>query len=204
MLPVLGDTLVARVVRRAQLTGYEVIVATSTNQEDDILEAETKRLQVGCYRGSELDVLNRAVEAAEAFGFDAFARLCGDRPLFSVDEMRFALQEWETRAPDLITNNYLTKAIRGLTTEVIRTESLKELLKNEPTAAQREHITSGLLEHPEKYEILNLKKRYHIWNNHPGFAVDTSDDYKSIVNFIQQFPALDYELDQESHPGFTL
>lgn len=198
LMKIQGEALVLRVIKRAQLTGYPVVLATSDMQEDDALESEMAKANIPCFRGSEDNVLERAVLAAEQFGFSAFARLCGDRPLFSVDEMKLALLEWEkadgNNKPDLITNNYPNKCVRGLTTEVVHTQALRKQLDNQPDAEEKEHLTLGFYRNPVKYHILSLPQRYQHWQNHSGFAVDTEEDYQLIKKFIAQNSALDYEL----------
>lgn len=193
--------LVERVLRRAQLAGHQVVLATSDKSEDDILEATAKNAGIHCFRGSEDHVLERAVLASEKFGFRAFARLCGDRPLFSIVEMKFAIAAWmndeSAEKPDLITNHHPEKCVRGLTTEVINTQTLRDQLENNPDAEQQEHLTAGFYRNPEKYNIKSLKKRYTIWSEHSGFAVDTKEDYRVISQFILKHPDLDYELEAD-------
>jgi spore coat polysaccharide biosynthesis protein SpsF len=193
--------LVERVLHRAQLTGHQVVLATSDKSDDNILEITAINAGMHCFRGSEDHVLERAVLASEKFGFKAFARLCGDRPLFSIKEMKFAIAAWvnaeSAEKPDLITNHYPEKCVRGLTTEVINTKTLRLQLENNPDAEQQEHLTAGFYRHPELYHIKSLKPRYAKWSKHPGFAVDTEEDFKVISQFIHKHPDLDYELEAE-------
>lgn len=86
-----GIPLLERVVRRAQLLPWPVILATTAKASDDSLVELAADLRIPSFRGSEDNVLERAVLAAEEFGLDAFARLCGDRPLFPLDDMRAAM-----------------------------------------------------------------------------------------------------------------
>lgn len=194
-----GYPLIERVIRRAKISGYNVMLATSKDTKDDVLGAVAQKIDIPCFRGSEENVLQRAVLAAEKAGFQAFARLCGDRPLFSVEEMKFALAEWqkadENKKPDLITNNYPTKCVRGLTTEVVNTQTLRKQLDNQPDAELQEHLTTGFYRHPDNYRIISLTPRYQKWRNHSGFAVDTIEDYHIINEYINQHPDLNHELD---------
>jgi spore coat polysaccharide biosynthesis protein SpsF len=193
-----GFPLVERVLRRAQLTGYQVILATSDKSEDDILETTALNAGFQCFRGSEDNVLERAVLTSEKFGFKAFARLCGDRPLFSIKEMKFAIAAWinaeSSQKPDLITNNYPLKCVRGLTTEIISMQALRIQLDNYPDAEQQEHLTAGFYRNPKNYYINSIKLRYGEWTEHAGFAIDTMEDFEIIEQFIQKHPNLAYEL----------
>ena len=63
-----------------KVVGAKVIVATSVNENNDQLE--TFLLEKGelVYRGSENDVLDRFIKAAEANGVDGIVRICSDNP----------------------------------------------------------------------------------------------------------------------------
>ena len=111
-----GVPLVERVIRRAQLTGFKLVLATSNTKADNALEDLADSLNVNCYRGSEENVLERAYKAAIKNDLKVFARLCGDRPLFSLRELKFALEAWldfpDNKKPDLITNQIPEKPFR--------------------------------------------------------------------------------------------
>ena len=63
-----------------KVAGAKVIVATSVNEYNDQLE--TFLLEKGelVYRGSENDVLDRFIKAAEANEVDGIVRICSDNP----------------------------------------------------------------------------------------------------------------------------
>ena len=180
MLKLGETTLIERVIRRAQLTGYTVILATTVNKEDDVLEETAKKCNINCFRGSESNVLERAVLAAEKNGLEAFARLCGDRPLFSIEEMKEAINQWKLAKPDLVTNNYTYKCLKGTTTEIIKTSSLRAQLNDEPNTSQQEHVTFDFYKQPEQYNILSIKPQFKFDNNDSGLAIDTIKDYEKI------------------------
>jgi len=50
----------------------EIIVATSTREEDDIIADYVKNLGVICFRGSLKDVLDRYYQCAKEFSIKAF------------------------------------------------------------------------------------------------------------------------------------
>lgn len=87
-----GMPLLERVIRRAQLNPWPVFLATTERVSDVRLAGLAAQLGVPSFRGSAERVLERAVLAAEVFGLDAFVRLCGDRPLFPLDDLRQAVQ----------------------------------------------------------------------------------------------------------------
>jgi len=58
-----------------------IIVATTTDPSDDVLEHFCQKLAVPCHRGSLPDVLDRCYQAAEKFRADVIVRLTADCPL---------------------------------------------------------------------------------------------------------------------------
>ena len=53
-----------------QIANTKIIIATSLNAENNIIEQFCKEHSVICFRGEENDVLKRFVDAANAYGID--------------------------------------------------------------------------------------------------------------------------------------
>lgn len=193
--PLGGMPLLERVIRRADLTQrLPVFVATTDRPSDDALVDLAADLDVETFRGSSERVLERAVLAAEAFGLDAFVRLCGDRPLFPVDDMRQAsavmrdAADWHV--PDLVTTYLEGVTTRGLVTEVVWTPTLRRMLDQGPTADEQEHVTPYFYAHPDEFRIVQpcpIPTGYAC----PGFAVDTDADLANLDRIFTSSGALD-------------
>lgn len=187
-----GVPLLERVIRRAQLLPWPVYLATTRKDSDDPLVDLARGLGVPSFRGSEDDVLERAVLAGEEFGLHYFARLCGDRPLFPLDDMRDAVAAMHADAElDLVTTYAAGRSVTGLTTEVVRTRTLRRVLNRRPSAEQREHVTSYLYDNPAEFRVLRLS------HHHPGqyrcqsFAVDTESDLTTLDRMLRPCTDLD-------------
>lgn len=192
-----GMPLLERVIRRAQLLPWPVFLATTDRAADDRLVALAARLGVEPFRGSAERVLERAVLAAEAFGLEAFVRLCGDRPLFPLDDLREAARVMQVdaasvpRAPlDLVTTIGEGRCPRGLTTEVVRTGTLRRILNRGVSAGQQEHLTQYFYEQPAEFRIVRLPTPTASFVC-PGFAVDTEADLAMLDRIFSVHPALD-------------
>lgn len=181
-----GMPLLERVIRRAQLLPWPVVLATTDRQADDRLVAIAAGLGVDSFRGSAERVLERAVLAAEAFGLDAFVRLCGDRPLFPLDDLRDAVEAMQPatekdpgKAPDLVSTWSESQCPRGLTTEVVRTATLRRILNQGVSADEQEHLTLCFYDRPANYHIVKLPAPVGPFNC-PGFALDTMADLERL------------------------
>ena len=58
----------------------EIIVATSDDPKNDLLEKHIQSLGYPCERGSENDVLSRFYDIAEKYNIDIIVRITGDCP----------------------------------------------------------------------------------------------------------------------------
>jgi spore coat polysaccharide biosynthesis protein SpsF len=198
MLELGGIPMLARIIRRAKLTGYPVYLATSVEQNDNILVDLAESENIGVFRGSKDDVLSRAINAAEYFKLNAFARLCGDRPMFSVDEIKYAFSMYDALdnigyPPHLITNHLFNQQAPGLTTEIIDTSLLKEFSSEVTDSLDREHITRYIYSKKEHCSIVSLPLS-NVKTTEYRWAVDTSDDFSSIS----------YLFNQNAHVGLSI
>ena len=67
-----GKPLIQHLVQRVQATTLvdDVVIATTTEDRDDVLVEFAQSLGLKYYRGSEHDVLDRVYQSALAFGVD--------------------------------------------------------------------------------------------------------------------------------------
>lgn len=183
MMDVGGMPLLERVLRRAKGTGLPVALATSTEPEDDVLATLTSSFGCRVVRGSLDDVLGRAALAVETLGWDAFFRLCGDRPFFDVDEIRRWYADLVVDAEaidfDLVTNT--SPALpRGLSTELVNARAVLTLSQAlELDLDHREHLTSYIYEHETKFRIRRVHSD-HETDDNPHLAVDRRQDYEAL------------------------
>lgn len=192
LLPFGAETLLGRIIRRARLLGFPIVVATSDDVDDDQIATEACTAGTRVYRGRRDDVLHRALAAAEAAGFDAFARLCGDRPFFPLDDMQRALDSMRLHpggklAPDLVTTHAPNPCPAGLTTEVVTTAALRRAMVDARRPDHREHVTTLLYERPDAFERVELETNVHSLQGE-RFAVDTESDYRRLSAVVDADP----------------
>src|SRR3954449_9621786 len=83
LLPARGRPLLELMVERLRRCRHldEIVIATAVDASSDPLQQLAERLDIGCFRGSEDDVLARVLGAAEAYDADLIVELTGDCPL---------------------------------------------------------------------------------------------------------------------------
>ena len=71
-------------VRKSDLID-DIVIATTVNQEDDVIADLCINNQINCYRGSENDVLDRFYQSAKKYEATIVVRLTSDCPLIDPD-----------------------------------------------------------------------------------------------------------------------
>ncbi len=80
--PVLGY-LIER-VKRSKLID-NLVIATSLNSENDVIESFCDKIEIPCFRGSENDVMDRILNALLSRDADVGVEIFGDCPLIDPD-----------------------------------------------------------------------------------------------------------------------
>jgi spore coat polysaccharide biosynthesis protein SpsF len=141
--PILGRPMLALLVERLQFAQQldGVVVATTVNPADDPVETLTRKLGVGCFRGSEEDVLDRVLQAANAFAAEVIIEITGDCPLIEstkVDEMLSSFMEMSI---DFMANRLDGSYPDGLGFRIFRKELLQKIDQLTKDPVDREHVT---------------------------------------------------------------
>ena len=96
------DTLLETLLNNLHKVGIKVIVATSDSENNDQLEVFLKEKGELVYRGSENDVLDRFIKAAEINGIDGIVRICSDNPFMDWHGVRQIVERANNSDADYI------------------------------------------------------------------------------------------------------
>ncbi len=174
-----GKPLLERVIERIRLCKSidDIVIATSTNPLDGKIEDLAGKLNVRCYRGSEDDVLDRVVKAAEYMKADVTAQFGGDSPFIDwklTDELiRTYLKD---TTADLVTNCLKLTYPLGVYTYVVPMSVMKttQFLAKRP--AEREDVTRYIWEHPERFKLVNIEAGGELRRPELRLTVDYEED----------------------------
>lgn len=159
MAEVTGYPLIYHVVNRAQQaeTLDLVAIATSNGQADDVVAQFCLEVNISCFRGSEDDVLDRYYQAARYFEADTVVRLTADCPLLDPEVIDRVVQKFKSGQFDYVSNTLECTYPDGLDTEVFRHNVLKQAWGEARLKSEREHVTSYIYNHPEKFHLGQVK-----------------------------------------------
>jgi spore coat polysaccharide biosynthesis protein SpsF len=127
--------------------------------------------------GPDEDVLARYCMASRAWSVDQVIRVTGDNPLTSTDLARRILFEHRKARTDL--SHYLGIPW-GTGVEVIQAQALFAAEQDAREADEREHITTFLYRHPERFRILEAPAPADADLPEGRVTVDTADDLDRI------------------------
>jgi spore coat polysaccharide biosynthesis protein SpsF len=174
----------------------EIVIATTINSCDEPIVELCQKLDVACYRGSELDVLKRYYEAASAFKANAIVRLTSDCPVidpFTVDRV-IAHYLFHSAHVDYVSNILNRSYPRGMDTEIFSMEALRIANYETTLMHDREHVTPYIYTHPERFRLESVE--YLSNESHHRWTVDTMEDFQLIAKIIESL--------YPSNPSFTL
>lgn len=140
-IPIGGDKpLIGWIIDRVKQSKFSntVIVATSENRANDLLENYCTDKEVGCFRGNEENVLSRYIEIIKSNDFDVVVRLTGDNPILDLEILEDTIEKHVRE------NNDYTKTEGlpiGMNFEVVKPSALLLLETKELSQADKEHVT---------------------------------------------------------------
>jgi len=133
-----------------------LVLATSTSSADASLEEFTERYKgIEFFRGSENDVLERSMKAAQAFGIDNIIRVCSDNPFLQTQFVQ-DLIDADADADYIsyqVDNLPTIRTHYGLFAERVSLSALEKAYAQKPTAFYREHVTNFIYGHPELFSL---------------------------------------------------
>lgn len=151
-----------------------IIVATSCDEQDDLIIEECEKYNVCTYRGSDEDVLSRFYEAAQEYNLTDIVRICSDNPLLDWEIIDKEIELYLFNEYDIVKSG--ANIPLGLGGEIFSFSKLADACLNARKGYQREHVT------PYIYENSLLMGLYDIKDDFSGyrFTLDTNDDWTLI------------------------
>lgn len=178
------DVIIER-IRSSQVTG-EIVIATSTNQEDDKLEQFAINNNVSCYRGSHENVALRIHQAATNYKFDYFFEVLGDNPLIDPDffDQLFHLHNktnlkyasFNTREYNF---NKMTEYPVGVRVQLLKSSEMANIVHlNDPYF--NEHATAYFYNKIDQSKYILIELENSDLNTDKNLAVNTFKDFCKV------------------------
>lgn len=136
----------------------DIIVATSDCPKDDAIEKVGRYHNINVFRGSENDVLQRFIDAAEKNNADKIIRVCADNVFLDtkaltslaaiIDVSDFDYISYQTKdgTPSILTHF-------GFLAEGVKLSALKDVAERTNESIFHEHVTNRIHSAPDVYKV---------------------------------------------------
>ena len=179
MLPIVGKPMLWHVIERVKRCKKvdSIVVATTTNQEDNAVIKISENCGVETFAGKENNVLDRYYQAAKKFNADIVVRITADCPLINpptIDQMvDLCLKEnaeYICGHPDYPSIEQGIGVISFSALEKLKTLANKEY--------QKEHVTIFIKENPDLFKVVTIIPKKIFQRKDMRLTVDTKEDLK--------------------------
>jgi spore coat polysaccharide biosynthesis protein SpsF len=190
LLDLAGEPMLGRVINRlsrAQLVD-DLVVATSIEAIDDVIEKFCHSRHVDCLRGSADDVLDRYYRAATARAAEVVVRITSDCPLIDPELVDRVIKAFLVCDPpvDYACNVEPNRTFpRGLDTEVMSIEALERVWREDKNPQWREHVTAYIRRNPQDFRIHCVTNDQDL--SDMRWCIDTSEDIQFVTRLFDHF-----------------
>jgi spore coat polysaccharide biosynthesis protein SpsF len=179
-------------VRKAK-TIDEMVVATTDQENDDVLENFCKNSGWNSFRGSQDDVLDRYYLAAKEYHADAVVRITSDCPLIDHAVIDRVVKSYlaKRKKVDYASNLLPMRTYpRGLDTEIMSFDALERAWNEDNDPRTREHVTQYIVSDPSKFRLTGITNPIDF--SYMRWTVDVPEDLELVRKIYSHFGELDF------------
>ncbi len=194
MYPLDGQPALEHVVTRTTHADSvtDVVVATSVESQDDVIDQYAPTFGADVIRGSESNVLSRFERAIEEYVPDTVLRITGDCPLIDPKTIDRVAGAVSSERADYASNIFERTFPRGLDVEAFTAESFETVISAATTQAEREHVTPYYRENHDEFDIVNVTSdqvfsdQKYLNRTDLRLTLDEADDYKLLEGIYNE------------------
>jgi len=186
MLPILGESLLYRMMERLQMIKHQVqfVVAIPEEEKGGAIDQECERMNIPCYCGDLNNLLDRHYQAAKLYNADIVLKIPSDCPLIDpriVDQVLDFYFEHEGEY-DYVSNLHPATFPDGNDVEIMTIPCIERAWKEATRKLELEHTTPYIWENPDKFRIGNV-----VWNTGKDYSMSHrfTIDYRADYEFIK-------------------
>lgn len=206
ILPFYNGNCIIRILLerlKKEFNDIPVIVATTQNTNDDIIAGIAEYCKCNVFRGSENDVLNRFISAAETYGITDIVRVCADNPFLDMEGIKTIIRKLaDTPNADYVTfakkdGTPAMKTHYGFWAEAVRFDSLLKVSSLTPEKLYHEHVTNFIYSNKDIFNVSYIPVPEYIdKNNRIRLTLDTIEDFemqKEIFSKVMEAGGINIE-----------
>lgn len=187
MLEISGKPVLWHVINRvskSKLIDW-LVVATTTNCEDDTIEKFCNQIHIPVYRGSEDDVLDRYYQCARKFDIENIVRITADCPLHDSSVIDLVIERYRQGNYDYVSNIDPPTYPDGIDVEVFSFQALDSAWRDASLVSEREHVTPYIRKHGDIFKISNVTNKENLSSYR--WTLDQAEDFEFIQKIYRKF-----------------
>lgn len=191
LLPILGESLLYRMIERLQQIKHKatIVIATSEDQQDDVIETFCQTKNITCFRGSLNNLLDRHYQVGKLTNADIIIKIPSDCPLIDpriVDKVLDFYVENEGKY-DFVSNLHPATYPDGNDVEIMTSEALSKAWQEAVRPLELEHTTPYFWENPDKFRLANVVWETNLdYSMSHRFTIDYHEDYLFIKRVFEE------------------
>lgn len=201
LLSIKGKPLLLRMLERVQASKFvgTVVVATSTEKDDDPIEKLCNQNNIEIYRGSLTDLLDRHYQAAKKLNADAVVKIPSDCPLIDPNVIDRVIQHFIENIDkyDYVSNLHPATYPDGNDVEIMSYKTIETAWKEASKNFEREHTTPYIWENKDKFRIGNV-----VWET----GLDYSTTHRWTIDYEEDYLFIKTVYDElfNNNPNFGI
>ena len=186
-----GKSMLEILVERLKLCRQldEIIIATTNDEEDNVIIELCEKLNLKVIRGSKQDVLSRYVNALSSSECDSIVRITADCPLIDPVVIDKVIDAFKQDSFDYVSNINPPTYPDGMDVEIFTRSALLLANKECILLNQREHVTPWIREN-KQFRKKNIENSINL--SQMRLTVDYEEDLELIKSILRYF---DYRID---------
>jgi len=185
MKSILGKPILLLQIERmkwAKQCGH-IVVATSTHENDNLIEDICLQHNIDIFRGSEEDVLDRHYECAKKYGANIVSKIPSDCPLIDPSVIDKVFNYFFQGSFDYVSNLHPASYPDGNDVEVFTFNALEKAARQASRKLEREHTTPFFWENPGLFTLGNV-----LWEEDKDYSMSHrfTLDYQEDFLFIKK------------------
>ena len=153
-----------------------IVIATTSLDEDNVIEEKARTLGIDCYRGSETDVLDRYYRCAKQFEMKTIVRITADCPVLDPIVIDAILSSYLSGDFDCI--GLSGEFPDGLDCTAINSNALKFVNEQATLQSDREHVVPYMLKSENNFKLGEVELFWGLENER--WTLDEQRDYEFL------------------------
>ena len=163
----------------------KIILATTKNPQDDILCDFATANGIFFFRGDELNVMKRVLDAGNTFNAKTIVEITGDCPIIDPFIVKQVIETFNINDVDFVNNNSIQSYPDGMDTRVFSLKALEKSFSLTNNKLDYEHVTLHMKNNPEIFKTINLIAPNDLYWPELALTLDEMGDYKLIDLIIR-------------------